>query len=133
MEWNGGVATDAKKPIPAGTYDAMATKITEEEGKFGPMLKIEFQIFTSNEFNEHTVSGLCSPNINPVSKWGRWIAAITGQPIQPEKFYPPDQLLNRDCRIVVENTTSNTGRVFDNVKDVLPPRKRPTQEAGGPL
>jgi hypothetical protein len=133
MEWNGGVATEAKQPVPAGTYDAMPTEITEEEGKYGTMIRIEFLIFTNNTFNEHKVSGLCSPNITPESKWGRWITAITGQPVQPGTHYAPNQLLNRDCRIVVENTTSDSGRVFDNVKDVLPSRQRLTQEKIGPF
>jgi hypothetical protein len=128
-----GTVVETPVIVPEGTYNAIPVSIIKEESKFGPSLKILFKLNTDDEFDGEKVSGMCSDNIHGNSKWGKWLIAITGNlPNVGDKVNHEDILL-KPCLVTIKHTQKNDSTIFANVKTVLPPEKKTTNDTDVPF
>ena len=105
-------------PVPDGQYVAMAIAIHEIDGRHGPMVKIDFQINSEDLWDGRRVSGIASKKLSSNTKLGSWVAAILGGMPRVGREIAEDDLLHKDCFIVVRQELNDKNRVFSNVIEV---------------
>ncbi|MFC1650343.1 hypothetical protein ACFL2X_02115 [Candidatus Latescibacterota bacterium] len=129
-----GTVVETPPIVPEGTYNAFPVSIKKEESKFKHQrLKIYFKLETEDEFDGEEVSGMCSDNIHENSKWGKWLIAITGKlPKIGDKVKKEDILL-KPCLIAIKHTQKDDNTIFANVKNVLPPQQKNTNNGDTPF
>jgi len=118
MTWTATVE-EATGPVPEGEYNATVTHIQDAEGPHGPTVRIDFTLTTDNEHDGRQVSGLASKKFSENTKLGIWVAAILGRVPEVGKEITANDLLHKDCRVVVKHRTNGEGQVFANVVEVL--------------
>ena len=105
-------------PVPDGEYSAMPVEINQLKGPHGPMVKIDFQITSEDEWDGRRVSGIASKKLSANTKLGAWIAAILGGMPRVGREVTEDDILHTDCIVLVRQETNAKNRVFANVIEV---------------
>ena len=105
-------------PVPDGEYSAMPVEISQKKGPHGPMVKIDFQINSEDEWDGRRVSGVASKKLSANTKLGAWIAAILGGMPRVGREVNEEDLLHKDCIIMVRQEVNAKDRVYSNVIEI---------------
>ena len=105
--------------VPEDEYDATPVDVRLVEGPHGEMVKIDFMLSGDDDCDGRQVSGVASRRLSENTKLGRWICAILGRVPEVGEKVKSDDLLHRDCRVIVKHRTNGEGQVFANVVEVL--------------
>jgi len=118
MAWN--ITTEeVAPPVPDGEYTAIPVAVQDMKGPHGPMVKIDFQINSDDTWDGRRVSGIASKKLSANTKLGSWVAAVLGGMPRVGRVISDDDLLHKDCVIVVRQEMNGKNRVYSNVIDVL--------------
>ncbi len=90
------------------------------EGPHGEMVKIDFMLSGDDDCDGRQVSGVASRRLSENTKLGRWVSAILGSVPEVGEEVKAQNLLHKDCRVVVRHRTNPEGQLFANVVEVLP-------------
>ena len=127
MFWKSTVQ-DPPVLIPEGTYYASPFEISETQAKYGPITIIYFSISTNDEFDGQEVNGICSSTLNEKSKLGKWSAAIMNRILTVGEELKGEDILHKNCRVVIKHNTNDNDTLFANVVDVLSAEERTIDE-----
>lgn len=119
MTWN-AVVEEPIAVVPEGAYDATPVDVRLIDGPHGEMVKIDFMLSGDEDCEGRQVSGVASRRLSENTKLGRWIAAILGRVPEVGEDVKAQDLLHKECRVVVKHKTSPDGKTFANVADVQP-------------
>jgi len=117
--------------VEPGVYPGKITDIVEEEGLYGPQLKIFFFLdpFEGYEGGKQIYSW-CSRKFSPKSKLYLWTQAILGR-ITPDYVFDSEDILNKPVMVVIGNRYSADGsQLFDYVESLKPLKKRNSEHSG---
>jgi len=103
-----------------GKHMAKPVNMYEKTGMHGAMVHIDFKLLPEDDYDGCVVSGIASKKLSEHTKLGRWIAAIMGRIPEPGEKVTEDDLLHKECRVVVKHKKNAEDRVFANVVQVLP-------------
>ena len=116
--------------LEPGVYPGKITDIQEEDGAYGPQLKVYFLLdpFEGYEGGKQLFSW-CSRKFSPKSKLYSWTQAVLGR-ITPDYVFDSDDILNKPVMVVVGNRYSTDGsQLFDYVESLKPlPKKRNSEQ-----
>lgn len=118
--------------VEPGVYPGKITDIVEEDGLYGPQLKVYFDLdpFEGYEAGKQ-IYAWCSRKFSPKSKLYGWTQAILGR-ITPDYVFDSDDILNKPVMIVIDNRYSADGsQLFDYVESLKPLPKKRNSEHGG--
>ena len=118
--WKANVE-EAATAVAEGTFDAEVTGVQDMDGQHGPMVRIEVTLSTDDEWDERRVTGLASKKLSENTKLGRWVAAILGRVPEVGEEVSAQDLVAKECRVVIKHKTNADGKVFANVVQVLRP------------
>jgi len=105
--------------LPAGEYRAVIKDIQDGPDTYGPTLKFWFEITHDPDYAGESTTALASRTFTPKAKLRKWVESLTGRTFQAGEFFDTDQLLNRPCRITVEEKITPDG-VYNRVLAVMP-------------
>lgn len=118
--------------VEPGVYPGRITDIVEEDGIYGPQLKVYFHLDPSEEYEDgKQLYAWCSRKFSPKSKLYLWTQAILGR-IAPDYVFDSDDILNKGVMVVIGNRYSTDGsQLFDYVESLKPlPKKRNSEHSG---
>ena len=116
--------------LEPGVYPGKITDIQEEDGAYGPQLKVYFHLDPTEDYEEgKQIYAWCSRKFSPKSKLYTWTQAILGR-ITPDYVFDSDDILNKPILVVVGNRENADGsQVFDYVESLKPlPKKRNSEQ-----
>ena len=118
--------------VEPGVYPGKITDILEEDGIYGPQLKVFFHLDPSEEYEDgKQLYAWCSRKFSPKSKLYLWTQAILGR-IAPDYVFDSDDILNKGVMVVIGNRYSADGsQLFDYVESLKPLPKKRNSERGG--
>ena len=111
-----------------GEYMAKPINMYERTGPHGEMIHIDFRLLPEDDYDGCVVSGIASKKLTENTKLGRWVAAILGRMPEVGEEVTADDLLHKECRIIVKHKKNAEDRVFANVVKVLPATVAPQSE-----
>lgn len=116
--------TEVSKPIPEGLYKAKVTTIEEGTGGFGDYFKFIFEI-TEGEQKGVTRSAIASKKLSKsmsgsVSKLFGYFKALTKAEPKSGESVDIDQLIGKECHILVKNGKEKDGVMFQDITEVMP-------------
>jgi hypothetical protein len=85
------------KDIPEGFFKAEVTEIREENGEYGPYLRIIFTIIQEGELAYYRFSGFVKPTPLRQSKFYRWIKNILGK--EPDDKFSTQDIIGKECMV----------------------------------
>jgi hypothetical protein len=103
--------------LPVGEYQAKIGATEVAEGKFGPQIKIRFDILTPG-FEDRSLMGWASASFSNKSKLFAWARAAFGKDIPPTYDLDLDHLLGRKVTLVVVTTRKEDGAEYNNIHDI---------------
>ena len=118
------ITEEQSKPIRPGLYRAQVLEYEIIQAKYGPTVRITFQLVGS----DITVTGLCSAprngKITTGMKLANWISAILNAPLNAGAVVDLDMLIGKECVVQVVNNIGldSNGKqvIYNNVSLVLP-------------
>ena len=87
------------KDIPSGFFKAKVSEIKEEEGVFGPYLRIIFTIIEHEDMAHYRFSGIVKPTALKQSKFFRWTTNILGE--EPDDVFSTNDMIGKECMIFI--------------------------------
>lgn len=118
--------------VEPGVYPGKITDIQEEDGAYGPQLKVYFLLdpFEGYEAGKQLYAW-CSRKFSPKSKLYSWTQAILGR-ISPDYVFDSEDILNKPVMVVIDNRFSSDGaQLYDYVESLKPlPKKRNSEHSG---
>ena len=118
--------------VEPGVYPGKITDIQEEDGAYGPQLKVYFLLdpFEGYEAGKQLYAW-CSKKFSPKSKLYSWTQAIMGR-ISPDYVFDSEDILNKPVMVVIDNRFSADGsQLYDYVESLKPlPKKRNPEHSG---
>ena len=118
--------------VEPGVYPGRITDIMEEDGTYGPQLKVYFLLDPFEGYADgKQLYSWCSRKFSPKSKLYQWTQAILGR-ITPDYIFDSDDILNKPVMVVIDNRYSADGsQLFDYVESLKPlPKKRNSEHSG---
>lgn len=85
------------KDIPEGFFRAKLSEVRQQNGIYGPYLRLIFTIIEEGELNHFRFSGIVKPTPLKQGKFYRWITNILGH--QPDHKFSTQDIIGKDCRI----------------------------------
>lgn len=85
------------KDIPEGFFKAKVADVKQENGKYGPYLRLIFTVTDEGELNNCRFSGLVKPIPLRQGKFYRWITNILGY--KPDYKFCTKDIIGKECRI----------------------------------
>ena len=107
--------------VPENEYAATIIDVRLVQGPHGEMVKVDFMLGGDDEYDGRQVSGVASRRLSENTKLGRWVSAILGRTPEVGDEVRAQDLLHKDCRVVVKHRANDDGQVFANVVEVLSP------------
>jgi len=116
--------SESMKPVAEGLYQAAIVEVKEDEGEFGPYVKVTFEII-DGEYKgiiknlvaslkiSHSKSGKNSKLYDLVK------SATKQEPVVGEPF-DTDTLMGKTCQILVKNGKEVEGVLYQDIKEVMP-------------
>ena len=114
------VVEEATEIVSEGEYMAKPINMYEKEGRHGEMIHIDFRLLPEDEYDGCVVSGVASVKLAENTKLGRWVTAILGRMPGVGEEVAFDDLLHKECRVVIKHRKDAEDRVYANVVRVLP-------------
>jgi hypothetical protein len=106
-----------EKVLEDGAYDAKLVNVEQKETKFGDRLIWTFEVDGENT----EVVGFTSMSPSTKAKAYQWAAAIAGK-IDPRLGWGPEDLIGRECVVVLEAAEDAQGTEKNKVVKVKPTR-----------
>ncbi len=104
--------------IPDGMYSVKVAAIEIADGKFGEQIQWDFKIIKGKQKGKQI--RMWSPvDANPKNKSGKAIKAISNKRLKDGKI-DLEKMIDRKCKIVVENSKNESGDKRSKVISVLP-------------
>ncbi len=89
------------KDIQEGTYTARVSEIKNNEGPFGPFLRLIFTI-VDGELKNYRFSGIVKPTDLKQSKFYKWVTNILGE--RPDDCFDTKDLIGKHCRVMLSKS-----------------------------
>lgn len=119
------------EPLPTGTYDAVCFAVAaigpvrnQRYGKVENKVYLGFQVEHDGEL--HDIWTRQTQSIGAKATLGKMLRSWRGKDFTPEELreFQLVNILGVPALLIVEQRTSNSGKVYSNVKDILPPKKK---------
>ena len=119
------------EPLPTGTYDAVCFAIAaigpvrnQRYGKVENKVYLGFQVEHDGEM--HDIWTRQTQSIGTKATLGKMLLSWRGKDFTPEELreFQLVNILGVPALLIVEQRTSNSDKVYSNVKDILPPKKK---------
>jgi len=114
--------------IPTGEYPVQVADIEEEQGQFGPQLKLKLEIVGNGEHAGKTLTAWCGLTGSLKGKLAKWSAAL-GLVLEPGTDFDTDDLQGRRATAVVVVKTKDDGSEFSKVEELKAPKRKPAPAA----
>ena len=114
------VFEEATELVSEGEYMAKPINMYERTGPHSEMIHIDFRLLPEDDYDGCVVSGIASMKFAENTKLGRWVAAILGRMPGVGEEVAFDDLLHKECRVVIKHRKDAEDRVYANVVRVLP-------------
>jgi hypothetical protein len=120
--------------IPTGEYLAQVTDIEDKEGNFGPQYQFSYEIVSPKPFAGKSKWGWYSQKLSggtkPSKLWGV-VQAIYNRPLVPGEAVDVDDLIGRQCIIVIVAEENDKGEEFSKITNVKAYKKQEPFPAAG--
>lgn len=104
--------------LPVGDYKAVITNVQNDEGMFGPQLRVDFLV-EGGDYEGSQLVGWCSATFSPRSKLYSWTkAAFGGTEIPPTYAFNSDDVIGRRVVLTVIIRTKDDGTEFNRIEAV---------------
>jgi hypothetical protein len=115
-----------KAPAPAtlikdGTYRATVSNLKQFANTYGERIGFEFTI-QGGQFDGERVMRSTAPQLSKQSKLAEVIEGILGRELTDKELqggFDLDELIDKECSILVLQSKSKTGAVYSNVERVF--------------
>mgnify|MGYP000673864711 FL=1 len=115
-----------KAPAPAtlikdGTYRATVSNLKQFANTYGERIGFEFTI-QGGQFDGERVMRSTAPQLSKQSKLAEVIEGILGRDLTDKELqggFDLDELIDKECSILVLQSKSKTGAVYSNVERVF--------------
>ena len=107
--------------VKDGTYTAELTGIRQFTNSYGPRLGFEFTI-RGGPADGTAVMRSTAPQLTPQSKLAEVIEGILGRSLTDKELqggFDLEDLIDKECNILVLQSKSKTGAVYSNVERVF--------------
>lgn len=104
-----------------GTYQAVLSNVTTFANTYGERVGFEFTI-SGGESSGAKVMRSTAPQLSKMSKLAQVIEGIIGRELTDKELTAGidlDELIGKDCQILVLQSKSKTGAVYSNVERVF--------------
>lgn len=122
--------------LQPGTYQAQVIGIEKKVLQFGPVLEFNFKLLDAEEgVRFDTVKGIADFKDNIISRGGKlhlWLSRIAGKEIDVSTTVDCSKFVGMSCEVLVANKPGKNGKVFSNVKEVVPSRKKKAEASAPP-
>jgi len=116
MAWKATV--EEATTAPEGEYNAEIVNVEDQAGQYGASVRFEFKLSSELEGEEFRITGFAHKKLNEKTKLGRWVAAILGHMPEVGEEITVDQLLHKNCRVVIKHKINAEGKPFATVAEV---------------
>lgn len=109
--------------VKDGSYKARLTDVKAFANTYGERLGFQFTI-DGGPYDGSKVLRSTATQLTKQSKLCEVIEGVAGRPLTPDeltKGFDVDQLIGRECNILVLQSRSKTGQVYSNVERVFQP------------
>lgn len=122
--------------LEPGVYPAQVKSVSEESGKFGPQVAIEWKLTVTDEDGNtrqeerKTWAGIKDSN-GPRSKLYQIASALLngGEAFADDYEIDTDDFIGKRCQLVVAPTTDQNGKSKIDITTYLPPKKAKSNAA----
>ena len=107
--------------IKDGTYRATVSNLKQFANTYGERIGFEFTI-TGGQFDGERVMRSTAPQLSKQSKLAEVIEGILGRELTDKELqggFDLDELIDKECSILVLQSRSKTGAVYSNVERVF--------------
>ena len=113
-----------EKVLEEGVYDAVLDNVEEKETKNGERLMWTFRIPSEDDVQ---VVGWSSLSPSTRAKAYQWASAIMGE-IDPKLGWGPEDVVDGECRVVLDTYVDSQGIEKKGVDKVLKPKTSKTED-----
>ena len=114
-------AAPAAAVIKDGTYRATVSNLKQFANTYGERIGFEFTI-QGGQFDGERVMRSTAPQLSKQSKLAEVIEGILGRELTDKELqggFDLDELIDKECSILVLQSKSKTGAVYSNVERVF--------------
>jgi hypothetical protein len=114
-------AAPAAAVIKDGTYRATVSSLKQFTNTYGERIGFEFTI-QGGQFDGERVMRSTAPQLSKQSKLAEVIEGILGRELTDKELqggFDLDELIDKECSILVLQSKSKTGAVYSNVERVF--------------
>lgn len=107
--------------VKDGTYRAVVTSIRQFANTYGERIGFEFTV-RGGQFDGLTVMRSTAPQLTKQSKLAQVIEGVLGRELDAKEIgagFDLEQLIDRECNILVLQSKSKTGAIYSNVERVF--------------
>ena len=107
--------------IKDGTYRAVVSNLKQFANTYGERIGFEFTI-QGGQFDGERVMRSTAPQLSKQSKLAEVIEGILGRELTDKELqggFDLDELIDKECNILVLQSKSKTGAVYSNVERVF--------------
>ena len=101
--------------VSPGIHEAVLTKVNSFENHWGERFGFEFTLKATWE----TILRTTTSKLTPRSKLAELLQEMTKEPMTAITEIDLDDLVGRECEILVKNTKGKNGLTYSNVEHVL--------------
>ena len=114
-------AAPAAAVIKDGTYRATVSNLKQFANTYGERIGFEFTI-QGGQFDGERVMRSTAPQLSKQSKLAEVIEGILGRELTDKELqcgFDLDELIDKECNILVLQSKSKTGAIYSNVERVF--------------
>lgn len=107
--------------VKDGTYRAAVSSIRQFANTYGERIGFEFTV-KGGQFDGLTVMRSTAPQLTKQSKLAQVIEGVLGRELDAKEIgagFDLEQLIDRECNILVLQSKSKTGAIYSNVERVF--------------
>ena len=107
--------------VKDGTYRAVVSSIRQFANTYGERIGFEFTV-KGGQFDGLTVMRSTAPQLTKQSKLAQDIEGVLGRELDAKEIgagFDLEQLIDRECNILVLQSKSKTGAIYSNVERVF--------------
>ena len=107
--------------VKDGTYRAVVSSIRQFANTYGERIGFEFTV-KGGQFDGLTVMRSTAPQLTKQSKLAQVIEGVLGRELDAKEIgagFDLEQLIDRECSILVLQSKSKTGAIYSNVERVF--------------
>ncbi len=115
------VSSNKKTGPIAVTYRAVVSSIRQFANTYGERIGFEFTV-KGGQFDGLTVMRSTAPQLTKQSKLAQVIEGVLGRELDAKEIgagFDLEQLIDRECNILVLQSKSKTGAIYSNVERVF--------------